>query len=306
MATPWGTADVRSRCTGSSRSPTPWPRPPRHCGADRRSTGWWRPSGGRRIAATYGGAEDSGRPCPAGRLLQRQPGIDRGGAALHGGIARRAQGRPPRADGRAGIGHRGRARRMARWPRTSGSRSWATRPRSTGPPRRPASTTPWLFCSALGPGDAALVKGSRVARLEDVVQRYTDATGPGSPQSRSSETERADTPRAARRRRAPGGTARRRAIRCGPRASRPGRARQCGAGSPATRGGGGRRPLPPPRPAWPPGTAPRCRARRAGPSPVPIGQGRSARVGGERGHQAGGVDEQAATRPPCPSASHHA
>ena len=27
----------------------------------------------------------------------------------------------------------------------------------------------------LGPGDAALVKGSRVARLEDVVQRYGEA-----------------------------------------------------------------------------------------------------------------------------------
>jgi UDP-N-acetylmuramoyl-tripeptide--D-alanyl-D-alanine ligase len=26
----------------------------------------------------------------------------------------------------------------------------------------------------LGPGDAALVKGSRVARLEDVVQRYDE------------------------------------------------------------------------------------------------------------------------------------
>jgi UDP-N-acetylmuramoyl-tripeptide--D-alanyl-D-alanine ligase len=30
---------------------------------------------------------------------------------------------------------------------------------------------------ALGPGDAALVKGSRVARLEEVVQRYGAATG---------------------------------------------------------------------------------------------------------------------------------
>jgi UDP-N-acetylmuramoyl-tripeptide--D-alanyl-D-alanine ligase len=27
----------------------------------------------------------------------------------------------------------------------------------------------------LGPGDAALVKGSRVARLEDVVQRHSEA-----------------------------------------------------------------------------------------------------------------------------------
>ena len=30
---------------------------------------------------------------------------------------------------------------------------------------------------ALGPGDAALVKGSRVARLEEVVRRYGAATG---------------------------------------------------------------------------------------------------------------------------------
>ena len=48
---------------------------------------------------------------------------------------------------------------------------------------------------SLGPGDAALVKGSRVTRLEDVVQRYTDATtGSGTAYSRSSERERADTP----------------------------------------------------------------------------------------------------------------
>jgi UDP-N-acetylmuramoyl-tripeptide--D-alanyl-D-alanine ligase len=30
---------------------------------------------------------------------------------------------------------------------------------------------------ALGPSDAALVKGSRVARLEDVVQRYGESAG---------------------------------------------------------------------------------------------------------------------------------
>ena len=29
----------------------------------------------------------------------------------------------------------------------------------------------------LGPGDAALVKGSRVARLEDVVLQYSEAAG---------------------------------------------------------------------------------------------------------------------------------
>ena len=37
----------------------------------------------------------------------------------------------------------------------------------------------WLL--KLGPADAALVKGSRVARLEDVVQRHAERCGYGLP-----------------------------------------------------------------------------------------------------------------------------
>ena len=37
--------------------------------------------------------------------------------------------------------------------------------------------TPWPCCGRWARSDAALVKGSRVARLEEVVRRYAAATG---------------------------------------------------------------------------------------------------------------------------------
>ena len=48
---------------------------------------------------------------------------------------------------------------------------------STGRRRCPAPTTPWRSYGRWVRSDAALVKGSRVARLEDVVLRYEGATG---------------------------------------------------------------------------------------------------------------------------------
>ena len=44
-----------------------------------------------------------------------------------------------------------------------------------GPAQVTAPDDAVALLRTLGPGDAALVKGSRVARLEDVVQRYGDA-----------------------------------------------------------------------------------------------------------------------------------
>ena len=123
------------------------------------------------------------RPRPDRRLLQRQPGLDRGGAALAGGAA--GPGRKLALlgpDGRAGRRHRGGAPADGRaGRRSSGSRSSATRPGSTGRPRWPASTTPWRCCRPSGPGDAVLVKGSRVARLEEVVTAYGARAGAQSP-----------------------------------------------------------------------------------------------------------------------------
>ena len=125
-----------------------------------------------RVAPSHGGASRSRWTRPGRGLLQRQPGLDRGGAAF---------------DGR-------RCRQCAGW-RFSGSwPSWGPRPRPSigGSPGWPRSlgievvgyqtglygaaevTTAddaVALLRALGPGDAALVKGSRVARLEEVVRR---------------------------------------------------------------------------------------------------------------------------------------
>ena len=78
---PGAPATSDSRCTGSSRSPTPWPRPPRRCGAASRSTHGVRAGGGRRVPAPHGGARRARGPRGGGGLLQRQPGFGRGGAA---------------------------------------------------------------------------------------------------------------------------------------------------------------------------------------------------------------------------------
>ena len=46
-----------------------------------------------------------------------------------------------------------------------------------GPARVDDADEAVALLRGLGPNDAALVKGSRVARLEDVVARYADDTG---------------------------------------------------------------------------------------------------------------------------------
>ena len=122
----------------------------------------------------------SRRPRPDRGLLQRQPGVDRGGTAFAGRAAGATGRRLALLGLMAELGKRDGGRAPAhrvRSPRSSGSRSWATRPTSTGDARLPAPTRPSRCCGPPGRRTLLLVKGSRVARLEDVVRAYGSAAG---------------------------------------------------------------------------------------------------------------------------------
>ena len=164
---------------GASRSRMRWPPPPPRCGAASPFDGVVGRARLRHgLAACGWRCAASRRARPDRRLLQRQPALDRGGAAVAGRAARRARRwpcsgswpssvrrpRPSTGDGRAGRGARDRGRR-------------ATRPTSTARRRSTASTRPSRCCVTARARDAALVKGSRVARLEDVVARLRDGAG---------------------------------------------------------------------------------------------------------------------------------
>ena len=86
LSTPWGAGDVRLAVTGSSRFPTPSQPRPRHCGAACPSKRWCPPWRGHRVALSHGGAPRSRWTRPGRGLLQRQPGLDRGGAAFDGAL----------------------------------------------------------------------------------------------------------------------------------------------------------------------------------------------------------------------------
>ena len=179
LATPWGTGEVRLALHGVQQVPNAlaaaaaalW------CGVPFDDV-VAALGGGHRVAAAHGGAPRPGRPRPGRGLLQRQPGLDRGGAASLAAL--RAARKVALLGLMAELGAETEAehRRIAAVGRGAGDRGRGLpdRPLRLGPGGR-ASTTPSRCCATLGPGDALLVKGSRVARLEDVVRAYGAEAG---------------------------------------------------------------------------------------------------------------------------------
>ena len=113
------TARCAWRCTAPSRCRTRWPRRRRRCGAGCPSTRWPQAlaRGGRRRRCAWRCGACRAAPRADRGLLQRQPRLDGGGAAL----ARRAGGRPQAGAARA----HGRARRRRRRRSTGAWRALA-------------------------------------------------------------------------------------------------------------------------------------------------------------------------------------
>ena len=110
LVTPWGKGEVRLSLHGLQQVPNALAAADRRavvrCASRGRAGGAGRGHG---FALPHGGAPAGRRPAPTGRLLQRQPGLDRSGAAHAGRRPFRTQAGPPRADGRTRRGDRGRA-----------------------------------------------------------------------------------------------------------------------------------------------------------------------------------------------------
>ena len=175
-----GRATCGSRSTACSRCPTPWP--PRGRAVVRRAArgGGAVARDGHRLAAAHGAAAPAGRPRPAGRLLQRQPGVRRGRAPRPWPRLSATRARW-RSSGSWRSSERTRRNEHQRMSTLAGELGIEVRGLPDGPlrgcghrrGRRGGGVAP-LRCLR----DAAvLLKGSRVARLEDVVEG-TAATAP--------------------------------------------------------------------------------------------------------------------------------
>ena len=191
-----------SACAASTTSTTRWPPPPSPCCAtcpiDEVAAGL---EVERAVAVADGAAHRAERRPRAQRRLQRRPGLDGGGAAGAGPPRRRPP--PSRCSGPwPSWATRARPSTGAspRWPTSSGSTSSPSAPTTTAWPPCPTPTRRSTCWATLGPDDAVLVKGSRVAgprgRGRAPAQPLTGA-GPVAGRGRAGRRHPATTPAAA-------------------------------------------------------------------------------------------------------------